>query len=274
MGDTSPSSARRYFAGLAALGPARRLEITAGLSRMVRSLAMLGARERNPGLDNAGLRLRVAEAMYGRLEARFGLDRYAGESLPVDRYEPQSVALVVGEALDTLGIAYFVGGALASEFQGEPRATNDIDMVAGLRESQVAPLIQRLGPDFSVDEEGLRDAIRARRSDSIFFLPFLTKVDLFICGSTPFDQSEMARRARFELEPGRYLWVKSAEDTVLRKLLWFKRGAGVADSQWRDITSVLRISGGSIDSAYLDQWAPVLGIEDLLARARAEAGKV
>lgn len=272
-GDTSPDSARRYFAGLSALGPARRLEVIAGLSRMVRSFAMAGARRRHPEQRDAELRLRVAEAMYGRLEERFGLNRYLGVHVPVEQYQPQLIALAVGEALDSLGIAYFVGGSLASGFQGEPRATNGIDLVVELRESQIAPLARQLGPDFSVDEDGLRTAVRARRSDNIFFLPFFTKIDLFVCDTTPFDQSEMARRSRFEVEPGRFLWVKSAEDTVLRKLLWFRQGGEVVDSQWRDIAGVLRISGSSMDPAYLDHWAPVLGVEDLLARARAEVGR-
>jgi hypothetical protein len=133
--------------------------------------------------------------------------------------------------------------------------------------------IQRLGPEFSVDEEGLRAAVRARRSDNIFFLPLVTKVDLFVCGRAPFDLSEMARRRRFEVQPGRFLWVKSVEDTVLRKLLWFRQGGEVSTNQWRDVTSVLRISGGSLDLGYLDGWAAKLGVDDLLGRARAEVGQ-
>ncbi|MEI8255809.1 MAG: hypothetical protein WCJ30_09065 [Deltaproteobacteria bacterium] len=39
------------------------------------------------------------------------------------------VALVVARAIEQVGGAYFVGGSLASSLQGEPRATNDIDIV-------------------------------------------------------------------------------------------------------------------------------------------------
>lgn len=271
VGDTSPSAARRYFSLLAAASPGHRLEMVSRLSRMVRAAALLGARQREPNLPEDQLRQRVAEFMYGRIEARFGLERNWGKTMANDDgFDAFGVALAVGEALDSLGIAYFVGGSLASSFQGEPRATNDIDVVVELRESQIAPLAQKLGPDFSVDEEGLKAAVRARRSDNIFFLPMVTKVDIFVCGRAPFDLSEMARRRRLEVQPGRHLWIKSAEDTVLRKLLWYRQGGEVSNSQWRDITSVLRISGGSMDSAYLGEWAPVLRVEDLLARARAE----
>lgn len=48
-----------------------------------------------------------------------------------DRAPPDAiaVALRVGEAIESVGGAYFVGGSLASSLQGEPRATNDIDLV-------------------------------------------------------------------------------------------------------------------------------------------------
>jgi hypothetical protein len=275
FGDTSPASARRYFALIRELAPMRRLEVVARLSRMVRSSAMLGARERNPELADDELRLVVAELMYGRLEERFRLQQAPRTPMPNENYlNPYSIALLVGDALEALGIPYFVGGSLASGLQGEPRATNDIDMVLELPESQIPALARQLGPDFSVDEEGLKAAVRARRSDNLYFLPLLTKVDIFVRGPSPFDLSEMARRSRHEVEPGRFLWVKSVEDTVLRKLLWFRQGGEASERQWRDITSVLRVAGDSLDSAYLDEWAPQIGIEDLLARARAEVASI
>ena len=70
---------------------------------------------------------------------------------------------------------------------------------------------------------------------------------------------------------GRGLWVKSPEDTVLRKLLWYRSGGEVSTTQWRDTVSVLRLSSEVLDDAYLVQWATSLGVADLLVRARAEA---
>ena len=70
---------------------------------------------------------------------------------------------------------------------------------------------------------------------------------------------------------GEELVVKSAEDTVLRKLLWYRDGGGTSEKQWRDLVEVLRVSGPQMQPLYLDTWASRLGIDDLLARARAEA---
>ena len=69
---------------------------------------------------------------------------------------------------------------------------------------------------------------------------------------------------------GRTLFVKSPEDTVLRKLLWFRQGGETSDRQWRDVQGVMR-ANPALDAAYLDQWARSLGIDDLLNRARHEA---
>jgi len=61
-------------------------------------------------------------------------------------------------ALERLGIGYFLGGSLASSFQGEPRATNDIDLVVDLEDRQVVGLATELGADFDADVVALRRA--------------------------------------------------------------------------------------------------------------------
>lgn len=181
------------------------------------------------------------------------------------------VALRVAEALERCGVAYFLGGSLASSFQGEPRATNDIDLVVDLSDAAVAPLIAALGPDFDVDEGALRRAVRERSSWNVIFIPSVTKIDLFLLRDSPYDASEFARRQRVEVRPGRALHIKSAEDTVLRKLLWWRAGGEVSERQWRDLVQVLRLSGDRLEDAYLDAWAGRLGLVEPLRRARAQA---
>jgi hypothetical protein len=192
--------------------------------------------------------------------------------MPSEPLGPLEIALAVARALTKLGIPYFLGGSLASSVQGEPRATNDIDLVVDLPERLVPALAAELGPDFDVDVEALRDAVRRRRSWNIFYLPSVMKVDLFIRGLAPFDASEFERRAPVEVLPGQELVLKSAEDTVLRKLLWFREGGGVSTTQWR-VVEVLRVSGSLLDAAYLDEWSTRLGLPALLARAREDASR-
>ena len=66
--------------------------------------------------------------------------------------------------------------------------------------------------------------------------------------------------------------VKAPEDTILRKMLWFREGGAVSDRQWRDILGVLRAQQGRLDVAYLRGWAVRLALTDLLDRPSAEVG--
>ncbi|HEY3449017.1 MAG TPA: hypothetical protein VGK67_21830 [Myxococcales bacterium] len=177
----------------------------------------------------------------------------------------------MARALESVGIPYFLGGSLASSAQGEPRATNDVGLVVDACPGQIAALAKALGPDFEVDVDALEEAVQRRGSWNIYYLPALLKVDLFQLAAGEYDKREFERRRLLEVFPGERLFVKSPEDSVLRKLLWYRQGGEVSTSQWRDVVEILRVSAASLDRAYLDRWAAGLGIEALLARATLEA---
>jgi hypothetical protein len=141
----------------------------------------------------------------------------------------------------------------------------------GLR---VRAFAEKLGSDFEVDQAMLREALSRGGSANIFYLPMVTKIDIFGLGSAPYDEVEFARRRRVKVRlSGEELWVKSPEDTILRKLLWYREGGEVSQKQWRDVVEVLRIRGPDLDSVFLDVWAARLDLRTLLARARADAAR-
>lgn len=182
------------------------------------------------------------------------------------------VALRVAEALESLGCEYFIGGSVASSLHGEPRATNDIDIVVAMSPYQVRAFAEKLGSEFEVDQDMLRDALRHRSCANIFYLPMVTKVDLFALGDAPYDEVEFERRQRVCVRPPTgELYVKAPEDTILRKLLWYREGGEVSEKQWRDVSEVLRICAEQLDERYLSAWASRLGIAALLAKARTAA---
>jgi hypothetical protein len=186
--------------------------------------------------------------------------------------DPIAIALLVATAIETAGGAYFVGGSVASSLHGDPRSTNDIDFVISLPVERVGALAVALGADFELDRDVLRDALLRKGCANGFYLPVLTKIDLFALGTEPYDQIEFARRRPVPVGPaGEALIVKSPEDSVLRKLLWYRAGGEVSDKQWRDIVSILCVSRPEMDPAYLSDWARRLDCEDLLARAEKDA---
>lgn len=184
------------------------------------------------------------------------------------------VALRVAGALEAMGVDYFLGGSLASSLQGEPRATNDIDIVVAMAPGDVDRFVTALGPEFDVDADALRRSLGAGASWNIFYTPVFLKIDLFPVGDAAFDASELARRRKVVVRrDGSSLVVKSPEDTILRKLLWYREGGEVSTTQWRDVVEVLRASRGILEEPYLDGWARRLAVEELLARARRDAAE-
>ncbi|HVN32556.1 MAG TPA: hypothetical protein VMT45_11280 [Thermoanaerobaculaceae bacterium] len=179
------------------------------------------------------------------------------------------------DALRRLGVRHFVGGSIASSAHGVARASIDADVVAELRPEDVDGLLSSLGGLYYVPEARLRDAALRRTSFNVIHLETMLKVDVFVSRDRPFDRRAMerARPAGSEAAGGAPLVLASAEDIVLAKLEWFRRGGEASERQWGDVLGVLRAGGSSLDRRYLEEGARELGVVDLLARALAEADR-
>jgi hypothetical protein len=101
------------------------------------------------------------------------------------------------------------------------------------------------------------------------------KVDVYIAGDDQVTRQELERGRPFVVTdaPERTLRIASAEDTIARKLHWYKLGDGVSDRQWNDVVGVLKVAGASLDVPYLRRTAALLGVERLLDRAIEEVGQ-
>lgn len=185
---------------------------------------------------------------------------------------PIQLALRVAEILNRLGVPYLLGGALASSILGEPRATEDVDLVAELREEHVAGLRAALEPEFSVGSGTMADAVAAQRSFNVIHLETMRKVDVFVLPDSALAREEMRRRQRVvvAVDPERSLEVATPEDLIIQKLLWYQKGAGASDRQWRDVLGLIKVQAQRLDRAYLDRWAPEAGVAHLLDRALRE----
>jgi hypothetical protein len=175
----------------------------------------------------------------------------------------------VTRILEALGIPHSIGGSIASMVAGEPRSTIDVDIAVDLDESKVPDLVSALSTAYYVDERALRRAIREQRATNLVHNDTLVKVDLFVVGDGPLDRQQIERRLTVMLD-GHTLFVHSGEDILLQKMLWFRRGGGVSDRQWRDILAIVRVQGARLDLEYLRASARFAAIEDLLQRALRE----
>ena len=183
------------------------------------------------------------------------------------------VALMVTRALESCGVPYTIGGSLASSFSGEPRFTQDVDVLVSLQLPQVDPLIARLGAPFYADADAIRRAIAQRSSVNLIHISTYIKVDLFVAGGSALDDGQLRRRQRRQVaaNPDAFAYFHSHEDILLQKLLWYRAGGEVSDRQWRDAQAIVLKQGARLDLAYLRTTATGAGLLDLLDRILDEA---
>lgn len=185
--------------------------------------------------------------------------------------EALRVAFLVFDVLDSLGRQYHLGGSYASSIHGIPRQTHDIDVVCDLKAGDENEIVLKLAHDFYCDRDRIAQAISTGRSFNLVHLATGVKIDVFQKGDTPYDDEELERSQGLELgDPSRSVPVKTAEDTILRKLEWFRHGGEISDRQWGDVLGIIRTQHGRLDLVYLHSRSEILGVEDLFARALEE----
>lgn len=188
--------------------------------------------------------------------------------------EPASVLLEIAGVLDRLGIAYAVGGSLASGHHGEIRATNDVDVLVKLDRRGARRLVEALAGTFRVDAAAVESAVVRGASFRAIHLERMLKVDFFVATDARLDRRQLARRVAVAVEEATEarVWFTSPEDVVLRKLEWFQRSDGVLERQLRDVAGVLKARRAGLDLDYLRRAAAEVGLLDLLESSPRNAG--
>ena len=186
---------------------------------------------------------------------------------PVD---PLATAALVASLLEDLGIPYVIGGSVASSVLGEPRSTLDLDLMIDVDEVRVRALVDALREEFYVDLDDAIAAVRGPSSFNAIRYDSVMKVDFFI--AEPLGCRQIQRRKGIRVRPDLpTLYFYAVEDLILRTLLWFRLGGGVSDRQWRDVVSLLKVTGQDLDRPYLSTAAAEEGVADLLSRATESA---
>ena len=62
--------------------------------------------------------------------------------------EPLQVTRKIAQEFDRLEVRYFIGGSLVSSLHGVPRATQDVDIVADIKDEHVPRLVNVFEKDF------------------------------------------------------------------------------------------------------------------------------
>lgn len=163
--------------------------------------------------------------------------------------------------LEDQGVTYFLVGSLASGVYGEPRLTRDIDIVVELRPDQVAKLCGAFpSTEYYVNESAAREAIGTTGQFNVIHPASGNKIDFIIARQDAWGRSQISRRRREQILPGRPGYTAAPEDVIIGKLFYYHKGG--SEKHLRDIAAMLQVSGEEIDTDYIDDWAQNLGLTD------------
>ena len=152
-------------------------------------------------------------------------------------------------------IPYMITGAWSVIFYGRPRASHDIDFVVEIDKKDLNKIIRsfkRLPHEFLVQTEQIRDAVLQKGMFNIFHLPSVLKLDFWILDDNLFNKIRFSRRQKEKILD-QYMYIATAEDTILKKLLWYKESK--IEKHLVDAAFVYRIQRKRLDEVYLKKWA-------------------
>jgi hypothetical protein len=176
---------------------------------------------------------------------------------------------IVVDHLERAGIPFMLTGSLASSVHGEPRSTQDVDIVIDPEHAALGLFLRELDrARFYVSDDAAWRALEHRDMFNIIDLATNWKTDLMVRKDRPFSRAEFDRR-RWTDVLGVRLALATAEDIVLAKLEWGRHSG--SERQKRDVVGILTVQP-DLDWAYMRAWAVELGVVDLLQQAEEEAG--
>jgi hypothetical protein len=171
------------------------------------------------------------------------------------------------EALEAAGVEYLIGGAIAEWAWGEPRATQDLDLVINLPIEAISRLSRELEKrDMLVPAEIILDTLIEDRADipinAIHTYSGL-KADLYpVRSGDELRQSAFQRRQHVDYGPPiGHVYIHSPEDLILYKLMYF--GISQQPKHSRDIAAILRAKKNQVDFEYIEKWVTRLGLSPL-----------
>jgi hypothetical protein len=166
------------------------------------------------------------------------------------------------ETLERLNLTYLITGSMATILYGEPRFTNDIDIVVQLSPNRVGDFVQAFPSDeFYLDDERIRQAVESKGQFNVIHPASGLKIDVIIPEMNEFDRSRFARARRVRPANDYEATFASAEDVIVKKLQFYADSG--SDKHLRDIASVLRISRSEVDRDYVTEWADRLGLREI-----------
>ena len=187
---------------------------------------------------------------------------------------------LVLDALESAGISYLIGGAVAAWAWGEPRSTLDLDLVVNIPLEAIGRLSTELEKrDMLVPEEIILDNILENRVDlpiNAIHMYSGYKADLYpLREGDELRVSAFRRRQKVDFgETFGEVYLHSPEDLIIYKLWYYS--ISQQTKHIRDVTSIVMSLGDELDFSYIEKWVIDKGVvniwRELIAKIRYTRG--
>lgn len=180
------------------------------------------------------------------------------------------------ESLQESKVDYMIGGAIAAWAWGEPRATQDLDIVIDLPVKSINKFSKELEKrDMLVPADIILDTLIEGRADiplSAIHMHSGLKADIYLMREgDALRRSAFARRVLVDYGPpiGR-IYIHTMEDLIVYKLLYLSLSH--QPKHVRDITAMLKANQEKIDREYIEKWVGQFGLNALWSQIKRESG--
>ena len=153
--------------------------------------------------------------------------------------EPSELLPELIRILEGLELRYFITGSTATILYGEPRFTNDIDVVVELPPARIDAFCKAFpAPLYYCSQSAVIDAVKQAFQFNILSPATGMKVDVIVAADTDYDRVRLQRALRIKNAAGIEGAYASPEDVIVKKMVYYQEGS--SEKHLRDITGMLK----------------------------------
>ena len=178
--------------------------------------------------------------------------------------EELEVLKIVARRLGEAGINYMISGSIAANYYTIPRMTRDIDVVIELKENDIEKFVGLFEGDFYLNKETITDEVSRQGMFNLIYNRYVFKIDFIIKKSSAYQQGAFSRRKQVLIEQSP-IWIISAEDLVISKLMWAKDSH--SEIQLQDVGNMIG-TVHNLDLKYIENWIQELDLEQIYKEAK------
>lgn len=178
--------------------------------------------------------------------------------------------LKITEILKRQDISFHLTGGITGVVYGEPRLTQDIDIVienVAVLAKLESLIVDLTNSDFIFSTDTIRDAVNSKSMFQLFDSVESLKLDIY---PREMIKGELSRSQEVEIFESVSMPIASRADAAVSKLIWVSKGSQKSRRDFRQI--LMRSSEAEVSS--MREMAKELGLEGLLNEVVAESDEI